>query len=445
MQCMVAGSGHGAGGATVQPANAIVPRSASLPSEWRDPYDRATLLIIHLAVFMAGFDFQLRSGISATIVISIGLLPLWAPALRSYSLAPLIGVLALLAALSGLLLSEIASIDHGVVRQHQVESLALHFSGLGAAAILLWARLSVPLHRVVMLFGAGALLHSVANGNLSWKFGLAVPTTVLVLGLVERGHRRGLSVLIVLGLGLVGVLDEGRSLFGMSVLAATLTLWQMWPRPAHGTRGRWRPALLMLGLAVGIYSLASTLLTGGYLGETIQERSVTQIETSGSLITGGRPEWAATAALMQERPSGFGLGVVPSWEDFIVAKQGLDSTNVAIDGYAANYMFAGRFRLHSVAADLWVSFGVTGLALAATMLFALVRSISFAIADRRAPTSVIFFSLLAIWFMMFGPIYSNWLEVCAALGLALTRRIPAESSQAAALEHGRAAGLAAQR
>ena len=27
--------------------------------------------------------------------------------------------------------------------------------------------------------------------------------------------------------------------------------------------------------------------------------------------------------------------------------------------------------------------------------------------------------MLALWFLLFGPIYTNWLEVCVALGLAL--------------------------
>ena len=59
------------------------------------------------------------------------------------------------------------------------------------------------------------------------------------------------------------------------------------------------------------------------------------------------------------------------------------------------------------------------------MLFAIVRSLSFLIAARQATTSVIFACIGALWYMLFGPIYSNWLEVCLALGLALLVRAPA--------------------
>jgi hypothetical protein len=49
-----------------------------------------------------------------------------------------------------------------------------------------------------------------------------------------------------------------------------------------------------------------------------------------------------------------------------------------------------------------------------------VRSLSFALAARRAPTYLLFPGVMALWYMLFGPIHSNWLDVCAALGFALT-------------------------
>jgi hypothetical protein len=35
---------------------------------------------------------------------------------------------------------------------------------------------------------------------------------------------------------------------------------------------------------------------------------------------------------------------------------------------------------------------------------------------------VILTTTLAIWYLLFGPIYSNWLDVCSALGFALLLR-----------------------
>src|SRR5690606_37117394 len=100
-----------------------------------------------------------------------------------------------------------------------------------------------------------------------------------------------------------------------------------------------------------------SLLTGGYLGSEAQERTTQQIETSGSLLIGGRPEFAATRHLVESRPEGFGLGVVPAWEDIRTARHGLAEVNVELEPVRLRYMFGGQFRLHSIAADLWAACG----------------------------------------------------------------------------------------
>ena len=92
-------------------------------------------------------------------------------------------------------------------------------------------------------------------------------------------------------------------------------------------------------------------------------------------------------------------------------------------------MFGNTFELHSVTADLWARFGWVGVALAVALAVALVRSLSVVLAARRAPTYLIFACLLALWYLLFGPMYSSWLDVCAALGLAL---VPVGAGRAAA-------------
>ena len=223
----------------------------------------------------------------------------------------------------------------------------------------------------------------------------------------------------IIGLGMMGINDDARSYFGMCVLAAMLSLWQIRSRAGTGALSRWFPAILIAGSAAAVYFLASALLTSGYFGLELQERSVTQIETTGSLIAGGRPEWSATRELMRTNPEGYGIGVVPTWEDLMIGKKGLASINVDTGGYAAHFMFGGEFRLHSVIADLWVGYGLVGLALGFTMAWSIVRSLSSSITDRQAATSVIFACTLALWYLFFGPLYSNWLEVCLAVGLVL--------------------------
>lgn len=377
------------------------------------------MVLAHVAVVVVGLDLPVVLGTSATLGLGIVLAPVLASVFRRHPIAFTITAVSFIAAFSGIVLSELASIDHAVSQPNRISSLGLLFSGISAILVILWARSRIPLHRIIALYGLGAVVGSVANGELSWKFDLAVPTILLVLGVIESGRRPGWTVIAIVGLGVLGALDDGRSLFGLCLLAALITLWQL-PRAKRTARmNRWLPAVLVAGLGLVVYFLASALLTGGYLGSSIEERSTAQVETTGSLITGGRPEWAATRALVADRPEGFGVGVVPSWSDYIAGKNGLSSINVDTGGYAKYYLFGGQFRLHSVAADLWVSYGWAGVLLAVLLVYALVRSLSFSLAAHVAPTSVTFACVLALWYMLFGPIYTNWLDVCAAVGFAI--------------------------
>ena len=411
---------------TLQRTAVHAPASETLGE--RDPYERATELLVYAVVLIAGFDRKLAFGASAALPLAVVLMPLWLAELRTYAYARLVAGLTTLSVVAGLLLSEQAAADHGVSATGRVEAVALLLSGMSVFALILWARSVLPVHRVVALYGAGAVAAALLEGRTSWKFDLAVPVTFVVLGLLERGRRRSVVVVAVVVLGILGVLDDGRSFFAICVLVAALTLWQMRPQDPEKRVHRWMPALFMGVVTFVVYLLSTALLTGGYLGAEAQERSTTQIETTGSLLVGGRPEWAATRELVKLRPLGYGPGVVPSWEDVQAGKAGLQSVNVELEQNRAAYMFGGQFKLHSIAADLWVAYGLAGVALAAVMLVALVRCLSFSIAARELPTSVALAATLAAWFMLFGPIYSNWAGACAGLGLVLTRATAGDGS-----------------
>ncbi|MGH2604060.1 MAG: hypothetical protein ACRDJ9_32330, partial [Dehalococcoidia bacterium] len=318
-----------------------------------DAYASATRLIASVVVVTVGLDLHVAFGASAALPLAVVLLPLCVPVLRRYPLAMLVGGLAALSVVSGLALAELSSIDHQVNQAKGLQSIGLLSSGIAAIVLLLWARRLMPLHRLVTLYGAGALASAFVDGQLSWKFHLAVPTALVVLGLVER-HRPGVAAAaVILVIGVIGVMDDGRSLFAACVLAATLTIWQLRPR-SPGRRERRRfPLVLLAGVAGAVYVFTTAMATGGALGQTVQERTTAQTE-SGSLLSGGRPEWAATRELVKLNPSGYGVGVVPNRTDRTTAKAGLESINVDVDQGRERFMFGDQFGLHSVAADLWV-------------------------------------------------------------------------------------------
>jgi hypothetical protein len=77
-----------------------------------------------------------------------------------------------------------------------------------------------------------------------------------------------------------------------------------------------------------------------------------------------------------------------------------------------------------------VGFGWVGVALAAAIVVVIVRSLSVLLSARRAPTYLIFACTLALWYVLFGPMYSNWLDVCLALGLAAIAMGPRSTAAA---------------
>jgi hypothetical protein len=194
----------------------------------------------------------------------------------------------------------------------------------------------------------------------------------------------------------------------------------------------WGRTTLALGLgAVGAYAAFSELLLSGLAGAEVQQRTATQIEQSGSLLLGGRPEWTATWALMQQHPFGFGLGAVPSASDVAVAKEGMSIANIpTAEGYIENFMFAGRFELHSIVADLWSNLGVLGLLLGLTMAGLLVQRLSVALQRRQASALACFLGLNALWALAFGPLPTDVLVVALALGVLL--QAPADVAEPAA-------------
>jgi len=249
---------------------------------------------------------------------------------------------------------------------------------------------------------------------------------VIALSLVSRPGMRAADASLLLILAGLSVVTDSRYRFASLMIAAVLILWQMLPK-AHTRRTSALTTILAFGaIAAVTYNLATTLLLEGYLGQQAQERSVGQIERSGSLLVGGRPELSASVALFLSRPIGFGSGVLPNQSDILVAKTGMSAVGYdPNNGYVESYMFGSGFEVHSVAGDLWALFGLPGLAFVALCVFLTVRTLGRTLADRSATGLVVFLCIATMWNVLFSPIYGSLPTLVLTLGLALLPRLPA--------------------
>lgn len=391
-------------------------------------------------LFTLGLWFRVGSGVSssATVgdVLVILLVPLWWGSVSRYRFGPTVRLLGALAVGAGVALSRYAVVDHRVSQGLLAHAVLLLAGTLGGAGFVLWTRDRLSVAQIGFWYGSGLVVGIAVKGYLSfttigWKSGLAVAAAVLLLSIAARTRHPDRASLVVLAvLAVVSVHLDSRSYAATFALSMVLVVWRMAaPRGGRGDR-HWAWAAALLGvLGAGIYYLGSTLLVDGYLGAQAQARSVAQIDAAGSLILGGRPEMGATFALFQERPMGFGAGVLANGHDITLAKQGMAALRYNPDnGYVNHFMFGGQIELHSTTGDLWARYGLIGLGLAGFVAFLVIRALALAVSTRGTEPLAIFLCWWTAWNLLFSPFLSAAPALLLALGLVLERRHGAEAS-----------------
>ena len=374
------------------------------------------------ALVVLGMRLTLPQGLQAGFVVAALLLPVWWGALRRHRWGVPFMAVGLAAVALGLWLGVANAGDHVASSPSTVPMTITLLGTLLGVGLFSWGTEVLTPERAVLWFGIGLALGFSAGTPLfasnPWKFGFALPVTVIALALAARfGRRWELGVL--LALTVIAALSDFRSAFGLLLLAALLVFAQLAIVRPH-RRPSFAAVLVGLGvLGVVVFQLGQALIIDGYLGLATQARSVEQLRVSGSLILGGRPELAATVALMEHHPWGFGAGVVPSADDILIAKEGMSSIGYQPDnGYVERFMFGGHFELHSVVGDLWAQSGIVGLVLAAMIPGLLAVGVVRRIADGTASGILLYTAAQSTWNLFFAPFYSAFPTLVIALALA---------------------------
>ncbi|MEW2012582.1 MULTISPECIES: hypothetical protein [Microbacterium] len=342
-------------------------------------------------------------------VLGLMLLPLWLPLLRQARLFVTLAVLLVAAAGAGLLLTWWMAAERVVSPSAMVERSALALCLLGAVGGLLWARSVVGSSTVSIAFGFGMTLGIAADlgGPVSWRFTFSIPLTILLMALAARHGRIMPQLVVVFGLAVVGALNDSRSNTAMLFLAAVVLVWQRIGTATGATRRRVGNIVGVALFGVAVFQIAQAAILDGFFGEATKDRTQAQIDESGSLLLGGRPEIAASDALIRLHPLGMGSGTIASPADITAAKSSMAAIGYdPHNNYVDRFMFGGGIEVHSMLGDFWLWFGLGGLAVCALMAIIAGVGLERALRDGTCTALGIYLAVRLGWDLAFSPAIS---------------------------------------
>ena len=383
--------------------------------------DPLPVVVPLLAAAGTAMRWTFGPGISICFVVVVVLAPVWLGHLGRFRGARALVAIGFTAALWGIFLTLLDPDRASDVSLLTSETVTL-LSMVGAVGTLLWVRSSVGVTWTAIAFAIGALANTAFAGGLMenlWKYSLVVPVALILLALADRYSGRLTECAVLLALAAVSAVSDSRSITSFLLLSAAVVIWQLRQSTGSGKGRPWQTLVGLLVLGLGMYSFIQSLILDGLLGDAAQQRSQTQLDATGSLITGGRPELGAALALILRQPWGYGSGTVPRSLDVWAAKTGMSELNYdPNNGYVEVYMFGGHFEVHSVLGDLWIRFGPLGALFALLVVGYSTYSVAARISTRTASAVVIFLVILGLWDTFFSPFLSSYRTLALFLALA---------------------------
>lgn len=400
------------------------------------PGQRFMLLVLVpvLAGFAAGVHYAFANGVTVSLLVSLVLAPVWLTHIFRFRGIPQIVGVGFLAIVSGVVLTMLDPLRETAVRSLLLPSSFQLASIVASIGMLVWVSAHVGPHVTAIAYGTGLLVNVLVTTGINeinaFKFSFSIPVAVVVLGLSGlSGKRWGEFSWLIFLSAVMLIWADSRSMAAVLALTIAVVLWQA--LSAQGTTWKARPwtTILLLGLfGLAVFQGMQAVILEGVLGEAAKQRSELQIQTSGSVVVGGRPEVGATTALLRLQPWGYGSGVLPTSSDVWIAKTGMHELNYdPNNGYVARYMFSSGFEVHSVLGDLWIRYGIFGGAFALALVGYCLYATASRISTRSASAMLVFLTVNATWDLLFTPLQtaSRTFVLAVAIAALPKRPVPA--------------------
>ncbi|GGG29055.1 hypothetical protein GCM10007304_48670 [Rhodococcoides trifolii] len=401
---------------------AALQRPAAPREEPKDAPSRPGQPLLLLSIFLIAFGFPLGFGLTSAVFPAVMFLPRYVREVGNSKFVAFVYVGVAAMVVNGLVL-HLSDVD---VTSIATAGFVTEFTVVQILCIgfIVWVKRYVDVTLILVVYAIGLLLNAVLVAGLSFgdfKYTLSTPLILLVGALAGSKWYAPLAFFAV---GAIGMANGARSFAAFAIAAPLLVIIGKFFVSSSRRRGVGRRVILTFvcgGVGYALYTIGTSLLLSGALGEYNRLRTVRQLNETGSLIASARPEWFATFNLMKDDPWGRGPGAVPDAHDLSVARDGLDSGGFLGGGdYVTVYMFGGRYELHSIIADLWLSFGICGLIVGVVILLYILRSTVFELTSQTARPITVFLMVASTWYLMFGPLTSNLPLVCLTVALCIS-------------------------
>lgn len=404
-----------------------VPAQRGTEPPWTEPLSSLERAAAAGLAVLVGLHFDVIFGLRADVIVALLLIPLWASILQRYRFTLPLLVAIVAAATSGVVLSQVNSDIHNLIQAVLLTRTAMLLGLAVSVGALLWARRKLGIKGMAVCYSFGLLASIAINHpptDNPWRFTYSIPITVFTLALAWVVNRWWVEIGCLVVLALIGTMNDSRSNSAMLLVAAVLVAWQAVNRTLFGQRRRAPVSLVGIVLiALSMFYLVQAAILEGYFGEATEQRTQAQIQQSGSVLLGGRPEIAASVALIGRYPWGLGSGLRASLDDVMHAKSamsgiGYDPNN----GYVERFMFGSGVEVHSVLGDAWVWFGPLG----AVVFLVVAGIVVLGLQDRlRVSAMSGLFAYLTIrlfWDLMFSPLATSLNLLPLTLALAFMPR-----------------------
>jgi hypothetical protein len=270
--------------------------------------------------------------------------------------------------------------------------------------------------RRLILYGAGLIIGGVLTffiapgvyaADYPWKFGLSVPTTMLVClaaGTIARRSRIA-AVTMLAVIGAINLSVGFRSLGAVCAISAIYSYFQLSPRLAEGRRRKLQTVWTVAGLAAGVWVISAIYAhgaQGGWFGGDEQDKYELQSSGAGGVFLGGRSNLLATSVAIIDSPLlGHGSWAKdPKYAAILYAslvELGYENTDVAFEGED------GLIPSHSYLFGAWVESGLVGAVFWFWVLWLTASALMRASGQEPLIPFFAFIGMFLVWNVLFSP------------------------------------------